>query len=72
VTKDGFSQVWVSFTKQQMVLQYVRTHGRITRKEAVELCRISEDQASRLLRKLTDANQLKLEGQGRASYYVVS
>jgi len=57
--------------QEQMVLQYVRTHGRITRKEAVELCRISEDQASRLLRKLTDANQLKLEGQGRASYYVV-
>ncbi|MEG4577408.1 putative DNA binding domain-containing protein [Microcoleus sp. N3A4] len=67
VRQAGFEPI----QQEQMVLQYVRTHGRITRKEAVELCRISEDQASRLLRKLTDANQLKLEGQGRASYYVV-
>jgi ATP-dependent DNA helicase RecG len=67
VRQAGFEPI----QQEQMVLQYVRTHGRITRKEAVELCRISEDQASRLLRKLTDANQLKLEGQGRASYYLV-
>lgn len=31
--------------QEQMVLQYVRTHGRITRKEAVELC-IKETRAS--------------------------
>jgi ATP-dependent DNA helicase RecG len=68
VPQAGFEPI----QQEQMVLQYVKTHGRITRKEAVELCRINKDQASRLLRKLTGANQLKLEGQDRASYYVVS
>jgi ATP-dependent DNA helicase RecG len=67
VRQAGFEPI----QQEQMVLQYVKTHNRITRQEAAELCRINEDQASRLLRKLTAANRLKLVGQGRGAYYVI-
>jgi ATP-dependent DNA helicase RecG len=60
-----------SLQQEQMVLSYVKTHGRITRQEAIELCRISEDRATRLLRKLTDSNQLKLVGQRRGAHYIL-
>ncbi len=52
-------------------MSYVNTHGKITRQEAMELCRISKDQASRLLRKLANTNQLKLVGQRRGAYYAL-
>jgi ATP-dependent DNA helicase RecG len=55
--------------QEQMVLQYVKNHGRITRNEASELCRMSEDQATRLLRKLHVSKKLKLMGKGRGAYY---
>ncbi|AFY81729.1 RNA-binding domain-containing protein [Oscillatoria acuminata] len=67
IRQAGFEPI----QQEYMVLQYVKTHGKITRKLAVELCRINEDQASRLLRKLAAANQLKLQGQGRAASYVI-
>jgi hypothetical protein len=38
--------------QEQMVLQYVDAHGQITRTEAAELCSLTPDQASRLLRRL--------------------
>jgi len=55
--------------QEQMVLQYVQKHGRITRKDAVALCRVSNDQASRLLRKLASEHKLVLEGERRGAYY---
>jgi ATP-dependent DNA helicase RecG len=56
--------------KEQMVLNYVNTHGKITRQEAIDLCRISEDQATYLLRKLSLSNHLKLSGRGRSAHYI--
>ncbi len=67
VRQAGFNLI----QQEQMVLSYVKTHGKITRQEAIELCRISEDQATRLLRRLTDAQQLKLVGQRRGAHYVI-
>ena len=60
-----------SIQQEQMVISYVNTHGKITRQETMELCRISKDQATRLLRQLADANQLKLVGQRRGAHYVL-
>ncbi len=34
--------------QEQMILDYVQSHGSIRRAEAAELCRIGERQASRL------------------------
>jgi len=53
-----------SLQQEQMVLQYARKHGKITRGEAAELCRISPRQASRLLASIAKENSdLVLEGE---------
>jgi ATP-dependent DNA helicase RecG len=67
IRQAGFN----SIQQEQMVISYVNTHGKITRQETMELCRINKDQATRLLRKLADANKLKLVGQRRGAYYVL-
>lgn len=51
------------------VMEYAHAHGRITRPEAAELCRLSDAQASRLLRHLAAENKLKRRGKGRGTYY---
>jgi ATP-dependent DNA helicase RecG len=65
VRQAGFD----SIQQEQMVLQYVRNHGQIARKDAATLCRISEDQASRLLRKLAAEKKLAQNGKGRGTFY---
>lgn len=57
--------------QETMVLQYVEAHGRITRREAVELCKLSKDQASHLLRRLTQQGKLLQQGQLRGTYYEI-
>ncbi len=54
---------------EQMILDYVRAHGRITRREAAELCRIGSPQAKRLLAKLVDEGKLIRRGRKRGVYY---
>ena len=56
--------------QEQMVLQYVEKHGRITRREAAELCRISGPQAYRLLDRLLKQGLIEREGdRGRGVGY---
>jgi len=55
--------------QEQMVLQYVEKHGRITRREAAELCRISPDQAYRLLIRLTEDGRLARHGGKKGAWY---
>jgi ATP-dependent DNA helicase RecG len=54
---------------EQMILQYVQAHRRITRREAVRLCRVNEDQAYYLLKKLVQRGALQIVGRGRNAYY---
>lgn len=64
----GFS----SLQHEQMVLSYVRQHGRITRAEVIELCRLSMSQAAKLLKRLKDQGSLQQHGERRwASYTLV-
>lgn len=65
VRRRGFDPL----QQQQMVLQYVDSHGRITRREAAELCRIGSYQASRLLKSLEKSGELVRKGVRRGSYY---
>ncbi len=65
VWQAGFDPI----QQEQMVLQYVKNHGSITRQEAMSLCRISEDQATRLLTRLQDSGRLQRGGKGRAASY---
>lgn len=65
VRQAGFDVI----QQEQMVMQFVKSHGRITRKDVCELCRINEDQATYLLRKLTQQGKLRLKGKGRGAHY---
>jgi ATP-dependent DNA helicase RecG len=65
VRVHGFEPV----QQEQMVLSYVDAHERITRGEAADLCALSPDQASRLLRRMTESNILTSHGEGRATFY---
>jgi hypothetical protein len=56
---------------QTRAIEYVNTHGRITRREVVELCHLSADRASRLLRRLVADGKLRHRGRGRGAYYQV-
>jgi ATP-dependent DNA helicase RecG len=56
--------------QEQMVLQFVEKHGRITRREAAEMCRLSGPQAYRLLDRLAKQDRLVREGcRGRGVTY---
>ena len=54
---------------EEAILAYVETHGRITRREAVALTGLGEEQARYHLRKLTEQGRLELVGAGRGAYY---
>ncbi|WP_280382094.1 DNA glycosylase AlkZ-like family protein [Nocardia wallacei] len=56
--------------QERMVLQYVDSFGSITRAQAAELCMITSQQASRLLRRMTAEGHLTLEGERKAARYV--
>lgn len=55
--------------QEQMVLTYVTEHGSITRGQAAELCQLSPDQASKLLRRLTAEGKLHMTGTRRHATY---
>jgi ATP-dependent DNA helicase RecG len=55
--------------QEQMILQYVDAHGRITRGQAAELCQIAPRQARSVLKRLVDRGDLRLVGQRRSAFY---
>lgn len=65
VRQAGFDAI----QREQMVMKYVKVHGRITRREVMELCRVSNDVAFRLLRKLVKAKSLEKQGATRGAVY---
>ncbi len=60
---------FTSIQQEQMVLTYVTAHGSIARSEAAELCRLTPDQASRLLRNMVEKNLLFMHGTRRTARY---
>lgn len=65
VRQRGFEPI----QQEQMVLQFVRSHGRVTRGQVMELCRIGPSQATRLLRKMTENGRLVRHGTGKGAWY---
>lgn len=63
----GFSQV----QHPEMVLNYVRQHGRIQRNEVMALCHLSESQAKALFQRLKDEARLEQHGVRRWAYYTL-
>jgi ATP-dependent DNA helicase RecG len=65
VRQAGFDDL----QQEQMVLKFVEKHGEIRRAQVMELCRISKDQAAKLLRRLAKAGELRMHGVKRGAYY---
>ena len=56
--------------QEQMVLQYIASHGRITRGQAADLCQLAPAQATRLLARLRDRGAIEQVGSRRSAHYV--
>jgi ATP-dependent DNA helicase RecG len=65
VRQAGFTRM----QQEQMVLSLAAQKGRIGRKDVVELCHLSPDQASRLLRDLVAQGKLAREGERKGAGY---
>ncbi|MFO0680518.1 MAG: ATP-binding protein [Sandaracinus sp.] len=62
---------YTTLQHEQLVLGYVQQHGEIRRENVVDLCHLTGDQASRLLRRLVDGGRLRLEGKKRWARYLL-
>ena len=56
----------------QLILNYVRQHGSIRRSEVMQLCRLSDDQAWRVLKRLLDDGKLAKQGERRWTVYTLA
>lgn len=57
--------------QDEMVMRYAREHGRITRREAAELCHLEPRRAGKLLQRLAREGRLAQHGSRRAAYYTL-
>jgi ATP-dependent DNA helicase RecG len=64
----GFSAI----QHEQMVLSYARQHGRVTRAEVMTLCRLSPDQAAKLLKRMKEQGLLVQHGERRWASYALA
>jgi ATP-dependent DNA helicase RecG len=58
--------------QEQMVLQYVEAHGKIARRQVVELCSVTPSQARNLLARLVRKRKLVPRGSKKGCFYVLS
>jgi ATP-dependent DNA helicase RecG len=56
-------------TQADMVLAFAREHGQAKRADVMDLCKLSGDQATRLLNRLVEAGRLVREGRKRGARY---
>ena len=56
-------------SREDVVLQYVSAHGRITRSQAADLCQVEGREARQVLEKLVKRGALVVRGERRGSYY---
>jgi len=54
---------------EQMILQYVKAHGQVNKQAVVDLCRVDQNRAAYLLKKLVKSGELQRTGLGRAAAY---
>ncbi|HEU4563403.1 MAG TPA: ATP-binding protein [Gemmatimonadaceae bacterium] len=55
--------------REAMILQFVDSHGRITRSQAADLCQVEGREARAVLEKLVKRGDLVVRGERRGSYY---
>jgi len=65
VRQTGFDRI----QQEQMVLRYIDHHGSITRADVIELCRITPDQAYKLLNRLKKSAFIEQQGERKGAIY---
>jgi ATP-dependent DNA helicase RecG len=55
--------------REQMILQFVDAHGRITRSQAADLCQVGGREARAVLEKLVRRGDLEVRGERRGAHY---
>jgi ATP-dependent DNA helicase RecG len=65
IRAHGFDPI----TQEALVLNYIKAHGRITRRETAKLCLVNGNQASYLLRRLASKGKIRPRGSKRGAYY---
>ncbi len=55
--------------QEQMILQFAGKHGKITRAEAADLCKLGARQTGHLLARLVKAKKLNLHGTRKGAWY---
>lgn len=58
-----------SIQQEQMVLAYIDKHGYIKRADVMDLCRITKDQAYKLLNRLKSKGQIAQIGSRKGAVY---
>lgn len=66
IRQAGFNKL----QSEQLVKNFIQKHGRITRGDVMTLCNMTEIQAYRLLKKMSDEKQIKKHGDRKSSFYV--
>lgn len=58
--------------EERKILEYVRTHGAITRNDVIGLLEASASTAARVIRKMVKANLLEQNGKARNTHYTIA
>jgi ATP-dependent DNA helicase RecG len=66
VRQAGFDPI----QQEQMVLTYIDKHGSMKRAEVIELCRLTKDQAYKLLKRLESGGHVVRLGSRKGAVYV--
>jgi ATP-dependent DNA helicase RecG len=65
IRQAGFAPI----QQEQMVLSYIDKHGSIKRADVMDLCRLTKDQAAKLLTRLANEGKIFKHGERRGSHY---
>lgn len=57
--------------EEEKILEYVQSHGAITRNDVIKLLEVSTSTASRVIRKMVKSNLLKQNGKARNTNYTI-
>lgn len=65
VRQAGFDRI----QQEEMVKRFAREHGRVKRRDIIELCGLGPDQATRVLQRLVESGDLLRRGHKRGTFY---
>lgn len=55
--------------EEEIILEYIGKHDRLTKHQAAELLEVSASTATRLLKRMVESHMLKRNGKARNTYY---